>query len=133
VQQSADFEITKFIVPGNPYSNVPRVAISINQGNKDYYEFILGEATKFDTTFTVHVKDTNLAFKSSCDVVEGADIVTKETTQSVKLPTIPSRDQIEVVSSPGGVGSSIRVFHKPRSGFVSQQVLPDASVTITFG
>lgn len=69
IQSSADFEITKFVVPGNPNSNVPRVAISINQNNKDYYEFVLGEATKYDTTFTVTVKDTNLAFKSSCDVV----------------------------------------------------------------
>jgi len=86
---------------------------------------------KFDTTFTVNVKDTSLTFKSSCDVHEGPEIVTKETTQSVKLPTIPSRDQIEVVPAPNG-GSSIRVYHKPRNvSSTSQFHLPDARVNIT--
>jgi len=131
VQSSADFEIAKFVVRGDPNSTVPRVAISINQSNKDYYEFVLGQPTKYDTTFTVTVKDTNLSFKSSCDVPEGQEIVTKETTQSVKLPIIPSRDQIEVVSASNG-GSTIRVYHKPRNVTNANQVhLPDARVNIT--
>jgi len=131
VLAAADFEVATFVVRGDPASQQTRVAISINQSNKDYYEFILGQPTRFDTTFTVNVKDTNLTFKSSSDVHEGNEIVTKETTQSVKLPTIPSRDQVEVV--PSGNGASIRVFHKPRPGSTptQQQHLPDARVNIS--
>jgi len=128
-QSSADFEVCTFTIPGDPDSPKARVDIGINSGNKDYYEFVPGQATKNVTKFAVYVKNTSLQFKSSTEVREGLDIVTKEVSQSVNLPTIPSRDQIEIIPMASGA-NTIRIYHKPR-GNTPQFLLPDAKVTIT--
>jgi len=131
-QSSADFEICQYTILPDPNSSKTRVDIGINSGNKDYYEFTPGAATKNLTRFTVSVKNTALQFKSSTEVREGNDIVTKEVSQSVNLPTIPARDQIEVIPNQPGGGSIVRIYHKPR-GNTPQFLLPDAKINITLG
>lgn len=62
---SSEYEICQYTIKGNPSSTQPRVQIQVKQDNPDFYEFIPGLPSPWDTTFTVVVSDTNLMFKGT--------------------------------------------------------------------
>jgi len=104
----------------------------VKQDNPDFYEFLPGAPTPWDTTFSVVLSDTNLMFKGTFSQPEGANTKVINSTQTVALPVPPPSEQIETVDLPGG-GKSVRIWHKPRPGFssASQVHQADCDIVVT--
>jgi len=130
VGSSSEIEVCQYTIKGDPGSGLQRVQIQVKQDNPDFYEFLPGPPTPWDTTFTVVLADTNLMFKGTFQQPEGQNTKVINSTQTVGLPVPPPSDQIETI---GGGGKAVRVWHKPRPGHSSsaQQHQPDCDISIT--
>jgi len=123
-------ELCSYNITGNPSSPHQRVSVNVVQDNQEYYEFLPGPASPYNTLVQVILKGSTLLFRSTYDVQEGGNIITKKVTQTINLPTLPGPDQIETHPAPGGVGSALRIYHRPRTS-ASQQHVPDTDVPVT--
>jgi len=127
---SSEYEVCQYTIKGNPGSNQQRVQIQVKQDNPEFYEFVPGAASPWDTTFTVVLNDTNLMFKGTFSQPEGANTKVVNSTQTVGLPVTPPLEQIETVELPSG-GKAVRVWHKPKTGqSASQQSQPDCDIRV---
>ena len=133
-QQAAlsEYEICSYSVHGDPASSLTRVQIQVKQDNPDFYEFVPGPPTPWETTFSVVLSGTNLMFKGTFSQPDGANTKVINSTQTVALPVPPPMEQVETISLPGG-GKSVRVWHKPRPGQSSSQHVnqPDCDIPVT--
>jgi len=123
----ADYQLCQYTMAKNPSSTNQRVQIQVKQDNPEYYEFVPGPPSLFDTTFTVVLAGTNLMFKGTFSQPEGQTTKVINSTQTVNLPVPPPREQIEVLK-----GNIVRIWHKPRPGQVvsNQLVQPDCEIHI---
>lgn len=62
---ASEYEICQYTIRGDPSSTQQRVQIQVKQDNPDFYEFVPGLPSPWDTTFTVVVKDNDLMFKGT--------------------------------------------------------------------
>jgi len=130
VTLGGEYTICQYTVPGNPASTTQRVQIQVKQDSSEYYEFVPGPASPFDTTFTVVLADTNLMFKGTFSQPEGQTTKVINSTQTVNLPVCPPKEQIEALDAHNG--KVVRIWHKPRPGqTVSNQLTqPDCEIPI---
>eukprot|EP01126_Amoeba_proteus_P027582 TRINITY_DN2737_c0_g1_i7.p1 TRINITY_DN2737_c0_g1~~TRINITY_DN2737_c0_g1_i7.p1 ORF type:complete len:737 (+),score=142.82 TRINITY_DN2737_c0_g1_i7:59-2212(+) len=126
-------EICQYVVKGNPSSSVSKVQVQVKQDNKEFYEFVPGECSPWDTSFVVTLTDCQLVFKGThSEPIEGSNIKTVTSTQTVNLPLSPSPQQIDTYEHSSG-GLVVRVWHAPKGGQPKAPLVnqPDYDVPIT--
>eukprot|EP01126_Amoeba_proteus_P027577 TRINITY_DN2737_c0_g1_i2.p1 TRINITY_DN2737_c0_g1~~TRINITY_DN2737_c0_g1_i2.p1 ORF type:complete len:442 (+),score=79.28 TRINITY_DN2737_c0_g1_i2:1731-3056(+) len=126
-------EICQYVVKGNPSSSNSKVQVQVKQDNKEFYEFVPGQSSPWDTSFLVTLDDCQLVFKGThSEPIEGSNIKTVTSTQTVNLPLSPSPEQIETYEHSSG-GLVVRIWHAPKGGQPKAPLVnqPDYDVPIT--
>jgi len=123
-----EHEVVKFLVVGQPGSTQQRVAVGVEQNN-EFYKFVPGPASPYDTTFTVVLNGSALEFRSAFAFPEGDGIKSVSGKQSVNLPKQPFLEQISLEDL-GTRGKAVVIHHQLKATNGHEQHVPDSSIHI---